>query len=164
MPRAQSLQTFISLARTSDPAVKPAFIAIGDVEDFEVTSRPTYKSHSGPTAVGRRRKYMVPIGAEIDIAFTVTEMSGATWERMWLAAPLNMTGNQTYSPLGAGEPWQGFVRLTQKDGSGSTRNTVDVFCALTVDPVRMGPDEISVSFKGEVYESALNTGTLTNLL
>lgn len=157
------MQTFVYLARSDNPAVKPAFVTIGDIEEIEVTPRPEYKLHKGPTPNGRRRKYLVPIGAELDFGFTITEMSGWTWEQVWLADQLSLTGDQSYGPLEAGRPWQGFVRFQQYDGSGALKNTVEIFAALTVNPVRMGADEVQVSVKGEALESALNTGSLTNL-
>lgn len=164
MAKALALQTYMYLSRSDNPAVKPAFVAIGDIEEVEITPRPEYKLHKGPTARGRRRKYLVPIGAELDFGFTITEMSGFTWEQIWMAAELALTGNQQYNPLEAGRPWQGFVKFQQYDGDGVLKNTVDIFAALTITTVRMGADEVQISVKGEALESTLNTGSLTDLV
>lgn len=163
MSLALSLQTVVSVSRSDDPAVKGAFTELGDVETIEITPRPEYKLHKGPTLTGRRRKYLVPIGAELDFSFTLTELDGHVWERIFLTDALNPTGNQSFAPLEVGAPWQGWVRLSQRSGEGALRNVVDLFCVLTVEPVTMGPDEVSVVFRGEVLESALNTGSLTDL-
>lgn len=164
MAKALALQTFVYLARSADPAVKPAFVSVGDIDEVEVTHRPNYKLHSGPTVRGRRRKYVVPIGAELDFSFTLTELSGWTWEQIFGTDPLNLTGNQQYNPLEVGQPWQGFVKFQQYDGSGTLKNTVDIYAALTPNSVRMGADEVQVSIKGEALESTLNTGSLTDLV
>lgn len=163
MAKALSLMTFVSLARSTDPAVKPAFTALGAIEDIEVTPRPQYVIHSAPTTLGRRRQYAVPIGAELDFQFTLKELSGAAWEMIWLTAALSMTGDQSFDPLGGTGPWQGFVRIEQRSGEGTLRNSVDIYAVLTVDPVRMGPDQVMVTIKGEALESTLNTGALTDL-
>lgn len=163
MPLALSLQTFVSVSRSDDPAVKGSFTALGDIESIEITPRPEYKIHKGPTLTGRRRKYMVPIGAELDVSFTLTELSGFAWERIFLTDALAMTGDQSYTPMDVGAPWQGWVRIVQRDGAGAQRNAVDLFCVVTVDPVSQGPDEISLNVKCEVLDSALNTGSLSSL-
>ena len=164
MPLALSIQTVVSFSRAADPeAAKGTFTELGDIEEIEITPRPEYKIHKGPTLKGRRRKYVVPIGAEMDVSFTLTEMSGFAWERVFLTDALSETGDQTYTPMEVGAPYQGWVRFTQRSGEGTLRNVVDLYCAVTVDPVRMGPDELSLSCKCEVLESSLATGALTNL-
>ena len=164
MPKALSLQTFVSVARSDDPALKPAFTDLGDIDTIDLAPRPQYKMHTGPTLHGRRRKYAVAIGAELDIGFTLTELSGLVWEQLFLTAALNPTGNQSYTVLGLGQAWQGFVRFLQRDGAGTQCNTVDVYGVLTAEATTFGTDEVAVKFKLEVLESALATGSLTNLI
>jgi hypothetical protein len=159
--QALNLQTYVFVCRGS---TKSTFTAIGDISEVEITPKPTYKIHSGPTTRGRRRKSVVPIGAELDFGFTISEMSGFVYENLFLTSALTMTGTQQYNPMEGTTPWVGWVKFQQYDGGGTLKNIVDVYCALTAESTRLPDnDEVTVKFKGEVLENTSTTGQLENL-
>jgi hypothetical protein len=135
------------------------WIDFGIVSSMTVTNEGTKEEVFAPSPGPLRRWDVIEHKKQIDLGFTVDEMSPFMAELLFGTAPL--TGASTQYNPGEGGAKKGWLRVKQYDSNDVLVNTLEIYVHLAIDgQVEFGESYAKFSVKAMGLTSSLNTGAL----
>ena len=132
---------------------------VGRIEDCTITPKLTEDEIMSPSPGAYRRTDVLIGSANLDLKFTVQDVSELFFEMLMLANGGPITTD--YAPMMAVGQVLGWWKCQQYSQDDAVRNVFDLWAICTVSATKMDNKRIKAEFNVKGLYNALNTGVLS---